>query len=188
MEFWPSAKDHILAGPNWVPKVRGMSPVTQVIKTDAEQPASPRTILLVDDEPDVLDTLAAFLETYLEGARVLTAADAHHAVELLEHEPIDVVISDYRMPGMDGLQFLKRAKELAPDTPRVMITAFPQLPVATRAVDEAHIHQYFVKPFDPEDLLATIRDILARPDPEPLAKSWVDRFFERRGAGPGVGA
>lgn len=147
-----------------------------------------RTVLIVDDEPDVLEAIGAFLETYLEGARVVTAADAHEAVDVLEHEPVDVVVSDYRMPGMDGLTFLKRAKEIAPDAARVMITAYPRLPVATRAVEEAHIHQYFVKPFEPEDLLSTLRDILVREDPEPLAKSWVDRFFERRGSGPGVGA
>lgn len=162
--------------------------LSQLRRTQDVEPHAERTVLVVDDEPDVLQTLGTFLEAYLEGTRVVTAADAHEALEILEHEPVDAVVSDYRMPEMDGLMFLKRAKEIAPDAARVMITAFPQLPVATRAVEEAHIHQYFVKPFEPEELLATLRDVLTRPSPEPLGKSWVDRFFERRDQGPGVGA
>lgn len=140
------------------------------------------TVLVVDDELDVLETLSLFLESYLDGTRVLRASDPHEAIALLEHEPVDAIVSDYRMPEMDGLMFLKRAKELAPDATRIMITAYPALPVATRAVDEAQIHHYLTKPFEPEELLTVLRETLKRQRPEPLDQAWIDRFFEQGGA------
>jgi response regulator RpfG family c-di-GMP phosphodiesterase len=61
------------------------------------------------------------------------------------------------MPGINGLEFLERAREIAPESTRILITAFPDLKVATEAIEEAGISNYFVKPFDPGQLLDAVQ-------------------------------
>ncbi|MCA1811798.1 MAG: response regulator, partial [Halobacteriales archaeon] len=82
------------------------------------------TMLAVDDEPDILEGFAMLLEENLR-VHVVTATSGAEGLKILEHTPVDLVISDYRMPGMDGCAFLERAHRLAPGVPLVMVTAYP---------------------------------------------------------------
>ena len=134
-----------------------------------------QTILLVDDEEDIRESLKALFETCLEGATVRTAAGGQEALDLLEREPVDIIISDYKMPGMTGLDFLQRAAKRSPSVPRILVTAFPDLEIAIRAINEANIENFFTKPFEPDQVLNVVRQLLH----EQRVQQLRDRSFAR---------
>ncbi len=78
-----------------------------------------------------------------------------------EHE-IDVVISDFRMPGMDGLEFLRRAMERTPAAARILITAYPQLSLAMDAINDAAIQNFFTKPLQPAKVEEAVKAALIK--------------------------
>lgn len=119
-----------------------------------------QTILLVDDEEDIRESLKALFETCLEGVDVVVAPGGQAALDLMDRSPVDVVISDYKMPGMNGLDFLQRAAKKAPSVPRILVTAFPDLEIAIRAINEANIENFFTKPFEPEQVLQVVKTLL----------------------------
>src|SRR5258706_10444843 len=108
-----------------------------------------RTILVVDDEASMRE----FLEILLtgEGFRVLTAPNGRTALEIFEKEKgaVDLVIQDLKMPGIDGVELLKRFKALSPDLPIVVITAFSTWDNALEAM-RLGSYDYIRKPFDTE--------------------------------------
>jgi len=117
-------------------------------------------ILLVDDEEDIRESLKALFETCLEEVDVLTAPGGQAALDTMDRSVIDVIISDYKMPGMNGLEFLQRAAKKSPSVPRILVTAFPDLDIAIRAINEANIENFFTKPFEPEQVLSVVRTLL----------------------------
>ena len=129
---------------------------------DEAAPSSQRrqVILLVDDEEDIRESLRALFETCLEGVDVATAPGGQQALEELDRRPIDLIISDYKMPGMNGLDFLQRAQKKFPTMPRILVTAFPDLDIAIRAINEANIENFFTKPFEPDQVLNVVRTLL----------------------------
>lgn len=128
------------------------------------QAPQPRRILLVEDEPDIRDSLKDLFESGLPFVEVTTAADAEEGLRILADLAPHLVVSDYRMPGEDGLAFLAKAKERAPHTPRVLMTAYPDLSVALRGINEAHIETFLPKPLDVADALERMTKLLARID------------------------
>lgn len=120
------------------------------------------SILVVDDEPDILESLKDLLEAHLPGVRVLTAINGKQGLEYLRKEPVDLVVADYRMPGMDGLEFLTRCRKELPNVPRILITAFPELDAAMRAINEAAIQNFLTKPLQPETLMSAINAALVK--------------------------
>lgn len=125
-----------------------------------------RTVLLVDDEEDILVSLEALFRRDVPGCRVLTAISGDIALELLKREPVHLIITDYRMPGMNGLEFLAQAKKLAPGVPSIMITAFPDPELAARAVNEFGVGLFIAKPFDLTYLLEVVRSLITGPAPQ----------------------
>jgi DNA-binding NtrC family response regulator len=113
------------------------------------------SILIVDDESSVRDSLYNwFIE---DGYRVECAEDAKIALQILETENFDIVLSDIKMPGMDGLEMLTRIKTIRKETIVIMMTAFATVETAVQALKEGAF-DYVTKPFDPDDLSHLIRN------------------------------
>lgn len=117
-------------------------------------------ILLVDDEPDILESLQELLEAAIDGAKVVTAASGDEALGHLRSGPFQVLVSDYKMPGMNGMELLREARKIAPTTPRVLMTAFPDLQIAIEAINEARIENFFTKPLDPNEVVEVLEAML----------------------------
>ena len=118
---------------------------------DAASPGGGRTptILVVDDDPDILETLRTFYSYGLVDVRVLTANSGAEALAILEVERVDLVVSDYKMPGMTGIELLGRAREMSPGLPTILVTAFGGVTLTEQAVGSAGIDRLFRKPLDP---------------------------------------
>jgi len=117
-------------------------------------------ILLVDDEQSLRVTLAANLE--LEGMEVVEAESGERALELLRTTPFDLILSDIRMNGMSGAELFERAKELRPEIPVVLMTAFALEDVVRGALRNG-VFAVLPKPFDVEHMSRTVRRALKRP-------------------------
>ncbi len=119
-----------------------------------------RTILLVDDEPDILDSLKELLEAAVPNLEVMIASNGQEALEILGKHPIKILVTDYKMPGMNGMDLLREAKQKAPNVPRVLMTAFPDLQIAIEAINEAAIQNFFTKPLDPDEVVGVLTAML----------------------------
>jgi DNA-binding NtrC family response regulator len=115
-------------------------------------------VLFVDDEVAVLEALRSALRKATFA--VLTATSATEALKLLKDRPIDVVVSDERMPGMLGSEFLGYVRQLHPNTIRIMLTGQASLDGAIRAINEGEIYRFLTKPCNPVQLVHTIDDAL----------------------------
>ncbi len=114
-----------------------------------------KKVLMVDDEPSILEGFArelreeVALDTATSGAAGLEAVD--------QSGPYAVIISDFKMPQMNGIEFLAEVKCKAPDTVRMMLTGYADLQIAIEAVNKGHIFRLLTKPCTTEDLLNAIR-------------------------------
>jgi response regulator RpfG family c-di-GMP phosphodiesterase len=118
------------------------------------------TLLCVDDDPHVLNALRRLLTR--RGYRLLTAASGAEGLEIVRHTAVDLVLSDMKMPGMDGAQFLEQVKAHSPDTIRILLTAYPDLHSTVTAINRAGIYRYIEKPWDNDVLLQIMDDALQR--------------------------
>lgn len=122
---------------------------------------STRTVFVVDDEVMVATALCNFLE--LETSyRVLAFTSGAAALEALSGEQPDVIISDYMMPGMDGITFLRQARDLHPLTTRILLTGYADKENAIRAINEAGLYYYLEKPWSNDQLRIVIRNGIER--------------------------
>lgn len=113
------------------------------------------SILIVDDEESVRDSLYNwFIE---DGFRVESAENARKALTLLESDQFDIILADIKMPGMDGLEMLRRIKSLKPEAIVIIMTAFATVDTAVKALKDG-AYDYVTKPFDPDDLTHLIRN------------------------------
>jgi two-component system NtrC family sensor kinase len=114
------------------------------------------TVLVVDDDEHVRRTLGRILRGRFRG-KVVLAADAQEGLGVLAREPIQAVVSDYRMPGMSGVEFLRVVKERWPAIQRVLLTGQADSSAIEEAVNQAEIFRFIWKPWDDSHLLATIQ-------------------------------
>lgn len=122
--------------------------------------SAPFAALLVDDEPNILSALRRLLRA--NGYQVQTAAGGADALALLEQSPVDLIISDMRMPEMNGAEFLHRSRSLVPEAVRILLTGYADIGSTIAAVNDGEIFRYISKPWNEETLLATLRDGLGR--------------------------
>jgi DNA-binding NtrC family response regulator len=121
-------------------------------------------ILLVDDESNVLSALKRAL--FDEPLEITSVTSAEEALEIMKDEPFKVVISDERMLGMQGSEFLGLVRASYPDTIRMMLTGHATLEAAMKAVNEGEIYRFFSKPWNDHDLKFAIRSAIEKYDLE----------------------
>jgi response regulator RpfG family c-di-GMP phosphodiesterase len=114
------------------------------------------TILLVDDERAVGQSVAALLELETPH-RVLVETSPLRAIQLAKVTPLDLVISDFLMPELDGIRFLLEVRGLYPESTLILLTGYADKENAIRAINEVGIFHYIEKPWDNEDLLTIVR-------------------------------
>lgn len=130
------------------------------LHTSMDQPPV-ATILIVDDEADIVTALGRGLERGIPGVRVLAASSGHAALEILARQRVDVVISDNKMPGMLGIDFLVQARAVSPGATRMMLTAYPEERLLERSVNDARVRYFFTKPYTLVDIVASVKAALA---------------------------
>ena len=120
----------------------------------------PARLLCVDDEPNILSALRRVFrgQPYV----VETAASGAEALERLAQAPCDGVISDMRMPGMDGAELLERVRQRWPETVRILLTGFADITSTIAAINQGEIFRYLAKPWNEAELLHTVEQALAR--------------------------
>lgn len=116
--------------------------------------SAPVRILFVDDEERILRSLALQFRRHYE---VLTESDPLRALQRLREEHIHVLVSDQRMPQMSGAQLLAEAREIAPNTLRILLTGYSDLDAAVEALNNGGIFRYLTKPWDQQEMALTLR-------------------------------
>ena len=118
-----------------------------------------KTLLIIDDEASILSALKRLLRR--EDYEILTADNAGAGFDLLATHKVQVVVSDQRMPEMNGTEFLSRVKDLYPETVRIVLSGYTDLESITSAVNRGAIYKFFTKPWDDETMRDNIRDAFA---------------------------
>jgi CheY-like chemotaxis protein len=117
-----------------------------------------KTILCVDDEINVLRALKRLLRK--EPIRLLTANSGAEALEIMEHNEVHLVMSDYRMPGMTGTELLSEVSTRFPDTVQVVLSGFADAASIVDAINQGHIFRFLAKPWNDEELKANLKSCL----------------------------
>ncbi len=123
-------------------------------------PATPHRILVVDDEEIVLVALSETLRR--DRYEVVTVSNPLVALEVLRKETFSVILIDHEMPLLTGLELLAQAKEIQPDTPRILITAVLSLDTVINAINKGEVFRFIVKPWLREELLVTVKNAVQR--------------------------
>lgn len=121
---------------------------------------APATLLFVDDEPGILSSLRRLFRPH--GYNILIAEGGALGLAELEKTHVDLVISDMRMPEMDGATFLKAVRQRWPETVRILLTGYADVTSTVAAINEGEIYRYISKPWDDAEMVNTVRDALAR--------------------------
>jgi len=107
-----------------------------------------KTILLVDDEENIISALTRLLRR--DGYNILRANSGQAGLELLAQHRVGVIISDQRMPGMTGTEFLTKVREIYPDTIRIVLSGYTELNSVTDAINRGAVYKFFTKPWEDE--------------------------------------
>ena len=123
--------------------------------------AKKHSILIVDDEQENINLLSNILG---EDYSLYQALDAVQALSFLKKNEIHLVLTDQRMPGLSGVELLEKAREIRPDSVRMLVTAYPDVNNAIQAINRGHVHRYVAKPFDSSELKVAIQQELEHLD------------------------
>ncbi len=121
---------------------------------------TPISLLFVDDEPSILSSLKRLFRPH--GYQIFTGEGGAAGLEILEKEAIDLVISDMRMPNMDGAHFLEQVRLRWPDTIRILLTGYADMESTIAAINKGQIYRYINKPWDDSEILLIVREALER--------------------------
>ena len=121
---------------------------------------APATLLFVDDEPGILSALRRLFRPH--GYRILIAESGEQGLAILEENEVDLVISDMRMPVMDGAAFLKQVRQRWPDITRILLTGYADITSTVSAINEGEIYRYIAKPWDDNEIITIVREAIER--------------------------
>lgn len=124
--------------------------------------SGPARVLIVDDEPDIVASLVGLLEAELEGVRAEGAFSGEAALQVLANEAIDLVVSDFRMPGMDGLELLARVGERWPGVPTVLVSAYADEGLARQAEAAGDVRLFMPKPLAMDAFVQAVDQMLTQ--------------------------
>ena len=113
-------------------------------------------ILIVDDEENILNSLTRSLKR--DGYRIIRSLSAERALPILEAQPVTVVISDYKMPSMNGIEFLSLVRQKHPEIIRIMLTGFADIESIIASINKGEVYRFITKPWDDEELRFVIQD------------------------------
>lgn len=125
----------------------------------ATDDAAARVVLIADDDPDILETLGNILEGQLKGVRVVTARTGLEALRIVRSEPIDLLVTDYRMPSMNGVDLIRCVGREQPTLPNILMTAYAA-DVEREIGQGVRLDGFFRKPLDPDSFVERIRTVL----------------------------
>ncbi len=120
------------------------------------------TILFVDDEKNILNSLKRLLRK--EDYRLLTASSGEEGLKILAENEVHLVITDLRMPEMNGIEFLTRLRVDYPDLIRIILTGYTDVDTLIESINKGHVYKFFLKPWNDDDLKIEIRKALERYD------------------------
>lgn len=127
--------------------------------TTPDVPVTKPTVLLVDDEEPILNSLRRLLRS--QPYEILVADSGAKALEILKERPVDLVMTDARMPNMDGATLLAQIRKLYPSTLRILLTGYADVDMMTKAINEGQLYRYLSKPWNDEELVQALRQALA---------------------------
>lgn len=139
-----------------------------------EQLATKSAVLLVDDEESILNSLRRLLRG--QPYEVVLATSGAQALEIMATRPIDLVMSDARMPGMDGATLLAEVHRLYPATSRILLTGYADLTTIIKAINDGQIHRYISKPWNDEELQLVLQQTLDHQRLERLARDQTEQL------------
>src|SRR5215217_5413552 len=119
------------------------------------------TILVVDDEPDVVKSVKDLLRL---DYKVLGATKVEEGMKLMEENEVDVVMTDQRMPETTGVEFLKHIRGPHPEATRLLFTGYADIRAVIDAINQGNVYRYITKPWDPDELQTIIREACERHD------------------------
>lgn len=114
-------------------------------------------VLVVEDEPGIREAVRATLERLVEAVDILEAESGEDALRILMNRRVDVIVADHQMPGMTGIDLLRKVRETAPGTRRVLMTAYGESRVPMATMVGAGIHAFLPKPFGLQDMADVVR-------------------------------
>jgi response regulator RpfG family c-di-GMP phosphodiesterase len=117
-------------------------------------------VLFVDDEVNILNSLQRLFDD--TPFQTLTALNAADAVEMLKNNEVSVIVSDNRMPKMTGVEFLQKAKEISPDSVRILLTGYADMQAAIDAINKGEVYKFITKPWDDEELKEIVSNAASR--------------------------
>ncbi len=137
------------------------------MSSEGQSPASSSTrkftpsrysILVVDNEASILQMISDVLE--VEGYKMVTASEGLEGSRLLSEKSPDLIISDYSMPGMNGLELLEMAREKVPEAARILCTGYADVEMALSAVNKGAVNRILTKPFSPDELVQSVQSCM----------------------------
>ena len=120
------------------------------------------SLLLVDDEENILNSLKRTFRK--EQYRIITAKSGLEGLSVMDREKISLVLSDHRMPGMEGVEFLNEVRQKSPDTIRMMLTGYADMQSVMNAINHGEVYRFITKPWDDEEIRFIVRDALRHYD------------------------
>src|SRR6476659_5245461 len=122
-----------------------------------DHPVARQTLLVVDDDKIILDLLCRTFKTTYE---VYSASSGESALTVLKELPVDLLITDQKMPGMTGLELIAEARKLYPDLQAILLTAYTEPEDLIAAINEGRVYRYVTKPWSTSDLVITVKNAL----------------------------